>query len=88
MAAKRTAGTRRITGSMRKQAARVGAKFTAEGVYKTAADLVADANNWTHAQALGYLDGKRDRERKIPAAVPRTEMSDYAHGYWKGFSGK
>lgn len=83
MATKRT-----VTAGMRRQAAMVGAKFTAGGIYKTAADLVAEANDWPHAMALGYLDGKRDRERKLSAAVSRTEMSDYAHGYWKGFSGK
>ncbi len=58
------------------------------GVFKTAADMVAASNNWSSAEACGYLDGKRDRERKIKAAVPITERNDYASGYWRGFSGK
>lgn len=58
------------------------------GVLKTAADLVAEANNWPAAQAMGYLDGKRDKERGMKPAIPRTEMTDYGHGYWKGYSGR
>lgn len=61
---------------------------TPKGELRTAADAVAQANDWPLAMGCGYLDGKRDKERNIKPPIPRTEMTDYAHGYWKGYSGK
>lgn len=54
----------------------------------TQASQVAESNGWTIAQACGYLDGKRDAERIGKPAIPQMEMTEYAHGYWKGFSEK
>lgn len=55
-------------------------------MYQTQADKVANANSWTNAQACGYLDGVRDKSRGIPPAIPQLEMTDYAHGYFKGYA--
>ena len=51
----------------------------------TEADCVARANGWGLSQAAGYLDGQRDKQRGVKAALPPFEMTDYAHGYWQGW---
>lgn len=52
---------------------------------KTKADLVAEQNGWTIAQACGYLDGQRDKARGATPRCHRLEMTDYGHGYWKAY---
>lgn len=54
--------------------------------YETEADKVARVNGWNNPMACGYLDGKRDRALGRVSPIPRTEATDYAHGYWKGYN--
>jgi hypothetical protein len=53
----------------------------------TEAMQVARSNRWNEATACGYLDGKRDRARGRVPYCDQLEMTDYAHGYWRGWSG-
>ena len=52
---------------------------------RTLADKVSVANNWPFAMACGYLDGQRDRDAGVASAIPELEMTEYAHGYFRGY---
>ena len=53
---------------------------------KTAADKVAEANNWTWAFSAGYLDGKTQAAAPIaPDNGIWRSLDEYAYGYRSGY---
>jgi hypothetical protein len=51
----------------------------------TLIDEIAEKNGFTWAQACGYVDGQLDRQRGLKPTVPELEMTEYAHGYFRGY---